>query len=939
MAKECGGSLVDVAAVLNHDGRFAFIPSAMSIRVVSLRTGDTVRILNGHADAVVQVFLSPLNKMEVVSVSLDGTLKFWDYDDAICLKTISLGRPIASCHIVDGRNGEGATIYWVGVTKTGKKQMMFKTPLNTSSMAHSQNLSESSVLLQTVKTANLWGFHNQTATFVFSTGKTFNIFPAIAKEPQAFTCNNTITSLAVSNENDEAATGDKQGKITRWVGLFENSEVVQPLQTSLHWHAHGVSSIAYTNDGEYLLSGGEEGVLVLWQLATKSKRFLPRLGAPLSHLVVTNSNTYYIASLANNSILVISAASFEVIHKISGLLRSPVPTQRNFPAGLLIHPIHNSYMITNGTQGQLQMFDVDRDEHVLNIDVSGRNYISRTYHRQIAPVYITHTAITSDGRMIATVETRADKYFGNDLRLKFWTKMQKGQKFQVNTVVDPPHQKRITSFCSHPTEYKFLSTSIDGTIKLWVLVPQQGTEKSYWRCDAVVDYNHLPCYAASFTPDGEHFIVACKNIITMWETSTCELVNATELSDTSAIASALVVAGDGSRFIVSTQGFVCVFDTLTLDLVDVKKAKSNHLTAFIPNNKEENVEEKNLYAYSVGSKDGMGFNINICSANVNDVIRTINVRSKPLALSFKESSGFVSIVVLDSNQSLRMFLLTDDEEAINEFETMEKRNMPLYGVEEDNAGKAYRNLFAAKSVRDESSKKRTAMGEAFKPVSVKDLFDIPTHLLPPVSRLAFDFLDLMLKQRGAKDGTKEEEEKNQDDSEDEDEEIATVNMKDSEDEEDEGEEEDEDVGLLASDLEKVSKNMDIGSMFEYKLTVEEQNTIASTIDASSFQFLSEDMQSSINHTVTTLNTPSTTIPPTTTKTPSKQQQQQKRRKSKAQPSSTQPLQQEPSHSNSNTPSKGKKGKNKVSKLQSNPGSKANSVAATPRRRTKKASNE
>jgi hypothetical protein len=45
-----------------------------------------------------------------------------------------------------------------------------------------------------------------------------------------------------------------------------------------------VVSMSLSGDGRYLYSGGEEGVLVVWQLATGFKDFVPRLGAAITHV-------------------------------------------------------------------------------------------------------------------------------------------------------------------------------------------------------------------------------------------------------------------------------------------------------------------------------------------------------------------------------------------------------------------------------------------------------------------------------------------------------------------------------------------------------------------------------------------------------------------------------------------------------------------------------
>ena len=45
--------------------------------------------------------------------------------------------------------------------------------------------------------------------------------------------------------------------------------------------------------GSYLLSGGNECVLVKWQTATGHNNFLPRLGAPISLIACSHDNGCY----------------------------------------------------------------------------------------------------------------------------------------------------------------------------------------------------------------------------------------------------------------------------------------------------------------------------------------------------------------------------------------------------------------------------------------------------------------------------------------------------------------------------------------------------------------------------------------------------------------------------------------------------------------------
>ena len=104
--------------------------------------------------------------------------------------------------------------------------------------------------------------------------------------PEALTC------LAVHPSEDYFATGDVKGVVRLWycldsnlikvVGVGKKSETC-----ALHWHAHAVSSVAFTANGAYLLSGGEEAVLVIWQLHTGNREFIPRVGSPIKSIAVS----------------------------------------------------------------------------------------------------------------------------------------------------------------------------------------------------------------------------------------------------------------------------------------------------------------------------------------------------------------------------------------------------------------------------------------------------------------------------------------------------------------------------------------------------------------------------------------------------------------------------------------------------------------------------
>lgn len=88
----------------------------------------------------------------------------------------------------------------------------------------------------------------------------------------------------------------------------------------MHWHAHAVGCLSFSEDGAYLLSGGEEAVLVAWDAATGRRTYLPRLGGPLVGLATCPGDpAKYALRQADNTIRVVGTramvSSFQVVWK------------------------------------------------------------------------------------------------------------------------------------------------------------------------------------------------------------------------------------------------------------------------------------------------------------------------------------------------------------------------------------------------------------------------------------------------------------------------------------------------------------------------------------------------------------------------------------------------------------------------------------------------
>ncbi|KAK9449163.1 WD40-repeat-containing domain protein [Limtongia smithiae] len=97
-----------------------------------------------------------------------------------------------------------------------------------------------------------------------------------------------------------------------------NAHVVRTLK----WHLDPVRSLAFSLGGEYLLSGGDEKVLLFWQLETGNVQYLPRLPGAIANVVVDESSTRFALAIGNTSyddIILLAATDLDARLQVSGV--------------------------------------------------------------------------------------------------------------------------------------------------------------------------------------------------------------------------------------------------------------------------------------------------------------------------------------------------------------------------------------------------------------------------------------------------------------------------------------------------------------------------------------------------------------------------------------------------------------------------------------------
>lgn len=311
-------------------------------------------------------------------------------------------------------------------------------------------------------------------------------------------------------------------------GPIEGQPVVNLMPRKLHWHRKTVQSVKWSRDSNYLISGGSETVMVLWQLDTGKHQFLPNMTAAIRNIVVSPVGSSYAVRLGDNSTMVLSTAELVPTANISGLQarviktsegidsvvervqqdRAQRPLMERTPA--IVNPAFPSQLLLavgdtqegdpnyalRSSQPYLQTFDIASSHNVSRQALTRTNVTGRleapNAHR-IDEARITHIQSSHDGKWLATIDQwmppRRDVEFlchgGGDRKdeqrrrrevyLKFWKLNENDRNWELVTRIDAPHAMaaenygagEVLSIIANPKSLSFATIGEDGYVKIW----------------------------------------------------------------------------------------------------------------------------------------------------------------------------------------------------------------------------------------------------------------------------------------------------------------------------------------------------------------------------------------------------------------------------------------------------------------------------------------
>ncbi|XP_028788837.1 WD repeat-containing protein 75-like [Neltuma alba] len=596
-----GKSYVSAPPAFSNDARRLLVCTGNTVSVFSTSTGLQVSSLEGHTALVTSVIVEPASSPDKKilcncwTASLDGTIRKWDFSTPELLQTVDIQLPIFSMVIPSYLLSQSEEINAKTLDTFAYVSVEDKKAANNRSKAlcgqiRKCNLTKSQmsklILKETKRPQSLitspsgkfFGIKNKRRLHIWQVptvdSNSIALKSITLHHTKAFSC------LAFHPVERIVAAGDESGRILIWRGFgtqkfFVRSGIMNSRSaddegdkpgvrdnddaescSTWHWHPAGVMFLSFSSDGAYLYSGGKEGVLVVWQLDTGKKKFLPRIGSPLLYFIDSPDPSLASISCADNQIHVLKMPSMEILRSISGI--KPPLSSKDICGGLAGRPAFdcNSGLVAVQTENYtIQFYSLLADRGLYEVQVCERNH----QPGDEVTVVVALVELSLDGTVMGTVEVKLpEEDIGGLICLKFWELDSDDKIFTVSTLIYEPHRDaQLSAIAFHPTRHMAVSSSYGGDFKIWVSKHEtkqndQKTLNSGWTCHAVGSYKDKPMTAAAFSADGSVLAVAAETVITLWDPDKNTLVAVVGQSPTPIVS--LTFAGNSDCLLYASHG-------------------------------------------------------------------------------------------------------------------------------------------------------------------------------------------------------------------------------------------------------------------------------------------------------------------------------------------------------------------------------------------------
>ncbi|KAG9256022.1 uncharacterized protein F5Z01DRAFT_533253 [Emericellopsis atlantica] len=580
ISKPMGGRMLDLDPILTDDDQYLLLAYNTSIQIYTAVDSLLVRRIpiptlapsapkNTKPASIVGMRASKQSASHVWVALSDGRVFHVDWTNSSgsmdAFETQS--KTAKAMNVVSVGSGKSAQDVVVVVEADKSSRMDIVAYLKTDGKPQSRNilsLKKSGSGLQLLEASSdgkvLVGALND-CLFIGSTPTYAESLQDLSYEFVSFDAPDIVTSidLRVSKSKkakvDIAVGGARGGiyvykdAIAKFLSLGKQKSEKEAVQAQkYHWHRRAVHSVKWSRDGNYMISGGSEQVMVIWQMDTSQKNFLPHLSGSIENIVVSANGSSYVVHLDDNSAMIVSTAELKPTAYVSGIQSastnaasipkdllvnrvwsSPANVRRPIPAAIRAHePSKLHVCVGNGRQATmsgdfsaplLQCFDLETFTSVSKQPLARTQPTESNITQKGAPIdepLITHVAFSADGKWLASVDDwkpaeRDVENISPDLRdqfirerhevyLKFWEVGADDTQAALVSRINAPHAttqpETVLDLAADPVSSGFATIGSDGMVRLWrprvrqsqgiVAKGNDGRDLSSWSCAKVV---------------------------------------------------------------------------------------------------------------------------------------------------------------------------------------------------------------------------------------------------------------------------------------------------------------------------------------------------------------------------------------------------------------------------------------------------------------------
>ena len=449
-----GTTLAD-SILWSRDDTLLFSSSGSHILVYDTDSGIIMQRLTRHDDDVIALAVNLSNFQQLLSTSRDGVTHVWDINDFSHLLSINFNRRISAFT-------SNKTSSYILFGNGDVKKFPTKIFSNTAQDKLDKYLNSKSPIFSSKhsRTLLLYSHHGQDHLITYNK-KNLVIFTTDKQELHCYEKSHAITCVAISPNSPLLAYGCTSGRVYIWHNFVTGNENI----TLLHWHSHSVLSLAFSCEGTYLMSGGEESVLVVWHIDTLKRQFRPRIGGEIRGIIASNTDQYIAVVTSDNIIKVLNNSNLELAFLSGNLKHTP------WTSGLTPCNILGSLVLHSSPPGWIQVYHPVNRTRQFDIDVTALNVVSRPQQVHLNYMHVTHVAISHDGLWMITCESRHDKREAfRELRLRFWSYKSSNKSYEQIMCVDRPHKAvNMINFSPVVTDPICATCGEEGDFRIWTL--------------------------------------------------------------------------------------------------------------------------------------------------------------------------------------------------------------------------------------------------------------------------------------------------------------------------------------------------------------------------------------------------------------------------------------------------------------------------------------